>query len=523
MSVEYNETPPPRGQRKSAVELRHITKRFPGVTANRDVSLSAPWGSIHGLIGENGAGKTTLMKTLYGMYTPDEGEIRIDGERAEFRSPREAIARGIGMVHQHFTLVPSLSVAQNIMLGRPICKKSGLLDFARADQVVKKLGEEYGLLVDPESLVKDLPVAMQQRVEILKTLYLGADILIMDEPTAVLTPQEITQLLKTLLLMKEKGKCILLITHKLKELMDVTDYITVLRNGEVTGNVKTSEVDEMKIAAMMVGREVSFHTSRKEVTPGEELIRVKDLSCRDKFGVQVLQQVTFSVRRGEIVGIAGVQGNGQTELIEVLSGLNQRYTGDITLCNQPIKPSDSPLQRRKCGLAHIPEDRQTLGAALGASLLDNFIMGGLDNPSYTTRGFIRYRKAAEEARLQLDTFDVKYTSVEEAAGALSGGNLQKAIVARELYRNPDVLIAAQPSRGVDIGATMFIHEKLTALRDEGKAVILVSSELSEIMELSDRILVMYKGSIVGETTPQESTEEDIGLLMAGIQKEVREP
>lgn len=504
-----------------AVELKHITKKFPGVVANKDVSLCIEWGSIQGLIGENGAGKTTLMKILYGMYSADEGEILIDGKKVSFLSPKDAIARGIGMVHQHFTLVPSLTVAQNIILGRPICKKNGLLDIALANKTVSELGKEYGLAVNPKSVVKDLPVAMQQRVEILKALYLGADILIMDEPTAVLTPQEIDQLLKTLVLLKEKGKCIILITHKLKELMSVTDNITVLRNGVVTGQVKTSEVNEKEIAAMMVGKEIEFVVTKSEAHPGEEVLKARNLNYRDKFGVIALNDVSFNVRRGEIVGIAGVQGNGQTELIEVLSGMCNDYTGKIELCGHSVESKDSPLFRRQYGLAHIPEDRQTMGAALGASLLENFIMGGLDDKSYTSKALINYKKAEQVASKQYKLFDVRFAGMDNIADSLSGGNLQKAIVAREIYRDPQVLIAAQPSRGVDIGATMFIHRKLIELRDAGKAIILVSGELSEIMSLSDRILVMYKGTIVGETTAKESTEQDIGLLMAGVKKEVK--
>lgn len=502
-----------------AVELKHITKVFPGVVANKDVSLQVDWGSIHGLIGENGAGKTTLMKILYGMYSASEGEIWINGEKVEFHSPRDAIAHGIGMVHQHFTLVPSLTVTQNIILGKPICKKNGLLDLTHANQEIEELGRHFKLEVNPTAYVKDLPVAMQQRVEILKALYLGADILIMDEPTAVLTPQEIAQLLQTLVHLKEQGKCIILITHKLKELMSVTNHITVLRAGVVTGQVKTCDVNEMKIAAMMVGHEISFTIQKSPPQFGKEVLRTEHLNLHNQFGFQLLHNISFSVRQGEIVGIAGVQGNGQTELIEVLSGMRTDYTGTLYLSDTQILVTAGPRQRRKLGLAHIPEDRQSTGAALEASLTENFIMGDFENLHYTGRHTIHYKKAASEAQAQFEKFAVKMSDPGQSAGSLSGGNLQKAIVAREMYRNPSLLIAAQPSRGVDIGATMFIHEKLLALRDQKRAILLISSELSEIMSLSDRILVMYKGSIVGETTPLESTEEDIGLLMAGIQKE----
>lgn len=506
-----------------ALEMRGITKRFPGVVANRDVSLSIPWGTVHGLIGENGAGKTTLMKILYGMYAADEGEIFVNGEQVSFHSPKDAIARGVGMVHQHFTLVPSLSVAQNIIMGKPICKKSGLIDLPRANRMVEELSKKFGMPVKPDALVKDLPVAMQQRVEILKALYLGADILIMDEPTAVLTPQEIVQLLETLSTLREQGKCIILITHKLKELLNVTDSITVLRGGEVAGNVKTSEVSEREIAAMMVGKEISFEIPKAACNPEEAVLRVEHLDCYDSYGVHVLDDVSFSVRRGEIVGIAGVQGNGQTELIEVISGMRSDYSGSVSIGEDDIAAEDSPLRRRKAGLAHIPEDRQTTGAALESSMLNNFLMGGLENPAYTGRLDIKYKRAAAVADEQFKKFDVRFSSLGAMAGELSGGNLQKAIVAREFYRDPTVLIAAQPSRGVDIGATMFIHERLIELRSSKKAVLLVSGELSEIMSLSDRILVMYRGGIVGETTPEKSSEEEIGLLMAGIKSEVTAP
>lgn len=347
-----------------AVEMKGITKTFPGVVANKEVSLTVPWGSIHGLIGENGAGKTTLMKVLYGMYRPDEGEILINGQSFTFRGPEDAIAHGIGMVHQHFTLVPSLNVTQNIMLGRPITKRSGVLDFEKAYTVVKKLGQDYGLPVDPHAIIKDLPVAMQQRVEILKALYLGADILIMDEPTAVLTPQEIESLLNTLVLLKQKGKSIILITHKLKELMRVTDEITVLRSGKVTGRVKTCDATEALVAAMMVGREISFEVPKEPSHPGETVLVAANLNSYDRLGVQVLRNVSFSLRRGEIVGVAGVQGNGQTELIEALSGMNTKYTGQISICGKPIVSDAPPLARRRAGLAHVPEDRQTMGGCV---------------------------------------------------------------------------------------------------------------------------------------------------------------
>ncbi len=498
------------------VEMRNITKVFPGVVANKDVSIKVKKGEIFGLIGENGAGKTTLMNVLYGMYRPEKGEIYINGQKAVMHTPKDAINHGIGMVHQHFTLVPSFTVAQNIMLGQPITKKGGLLDFKKAAEAIRTLGETYSLEIDPYAQVKDLPVAAQQRIEILKALYLGADILIMDEPTAVLTPQEITQLLETFLSLKKQGKSIILITHKLQELMGVTDTITVLRNGMVTGVLETSKTNEKEIASLMVGKEIDFSVHKPPQTPGQSILTCEGLTYYNRFGVKMLDNVGFQIKKGEIVGIAGVQGNGQTELIEVLSGMVGSYSGRITLCEKEFLPGDDPGVRRSCGLSHIPEDRQTTGAALSASLVDNFIMGDTRNPAYSGKYLINHKRAAKIAADQYHLFDVKFADVEYPAYSLSGGNLQKTIVAREVYRDPQLLIAAQPSRGVDIGATLFIHEKLVELRECGKAILLVSSELSEIMSLSDRILVMYKGRIIGETTPQESTEEDIGLLMLGI-------
>lgn len=501
-----------------AVELRGITKTFSNVVANKNVSLAVEWGSIFGLIGENGAGKTTLMKVLYGMYEPDEGEVWINGKKQFFLSPKDAISQKIGMVHQHFTLVPSLTVAQNIILGKMVCKKSGLLDMKKANETVRKLSEEFHLPVQPDMLIKDLPVAMQQRVEILKTLYLGADILIMDEPTAVLTPQEIDRLLKTLVLLKSKGKCVILITHKLKELLDVTDKIAVLRNGCVVGQVKTSETNEEDIAEMMVGKRISFDIEKKESRIGNTILNVEKLEYVDKNNVKMVDKISFSVREGEILGIAGVQGNGQTELINILSGMENHYQGKIQMNGANVLCNDSPKVRRQCGLAYIPEDRRQTGSALGANMLENFLMGDIDNNEYSSKHLLNYKKAQEIARKQYNKFNVKYAGMKAPASSLSGGNLQKAIAAREIYRNPVLLIASQPTRGVDIASTLFIQKKLIELKEEGKAIILISNELSEIMALSDRIIVMYKGTIIGETSAEKSDENDIGLLMAGIKK-----
>jgi simple sugar transport system ATP-binding protein len=504
----------------AAVEMRNITKKFPGVTANQNVNFRAEWGQIHGLIGENGAGKTTLMKILYGMEQPDEGEIFIDGTPAVLSSPKEAIKRNIGMVHQHFTLVPSLTVAENITMAKPTLR-NGLIDLKKAAEIVFEMGERFGLKLDPYVPVKQLPVGLQQRVEILKALYLGADILIMDEPTAVLTPQEITQLFVTLKSLKEQGKTIILITHKLKELMNATDVITVMRSGQIVGHMETRNSSEEEIARMMVGKDVQLRIDKKMPAFGKEVLTLKGITHYDKRGVKILDGITFSVREGEIVGIAGVQGNGQTELIEVIAGLKEFQGGELILNGRSVSNSTSPMQRRHMGLGHVAEDRQTMGAALDASILENFMMGGHHGQWYRRGMFLRYKRAEEIAWEQIRHFDVRTSDIRLPARSLSGGNLQKLIIAREMFLNPLVLIAAQPTRGVDIGASQFIHRKLIEMRDEGKAVLLISNELSEIMSLSDRVLVIYNGSIVGETTPEKSTEEEIGLWMAGIRSASR--
>lgn len=500
------------------VQMVGITKRFGDVTANSQVNFTISPGHIHGLIGENGAGKTTLMKILYGMYTPDEGEIYINGEPVKLTSPKTAIKYGIGMVHQHFTLVPSLSVVQNIILGRPPKKAGDVIDMKAASQQVTQMSKAYNLKVDPYAIVDDLPVGIRQRVEILKTLYLGADILILDEPTAILTPQEIKQLFITLTELKNKGKSIILITHKLAEMMSVTDDITILCNGVVTGHLQTEKTNEEEIARMMVGKDAKLTVTKQDNPTGQVKLKAENLTYYNKFGVKMLSDVSFEVKAGEIVGIAGVQGNGQTELIDVITGFEKDYEGTVTINDTAFSPDSGVALRRKQGLSHIPEDRQTRGAALDASLLQNYTMSNFEGEGKgKTKGyFIRWGAQKKRAEKCLNDFKVKFDKVEIPAYSLSGGNLQKSIVAREMEMRPKVLIAAQPSRGVDIGATVFIHERLLDRRTEGTAILLISYELSEIMSLSDRILVMYNGRIIGETTPKESTEEDIGLLMAGL-------
>lgn len=501
------------------IELKKITKVFGKLTANSEVDFTVESGKIYGLIGENGAGKTTLMRVLYGMYEPDGGEILIDGKAVRFKSPKDAIDMGIGMVHQHFALVPTLTVTQNMILGKPIQKKNGLLDMKQAEQMVLDIGKQYKLEVPPKALVKDIPVSLQQRVEILKALYLGADLLIMDEPTAVLTPQEIVKLFETLVELRNAGKSIILITHKLNEIMQITDEIMVLRLGKVTGHVKTSETDERRIAEMMVGRQLSEQKEKKVVDQSQVALEAERLEYVDKWGVKAVDDISFTLHKGEILGIAGVQGNGQSELIDILTGMVNDYKGTILIEGREVSPSMGTRIRREYGMGCIPEDRQLTGAAVGATILSNFIMEGYRSRDFAGRYFINYKKAKQITWDNVKKFTVKTDNIMNDALSLSGGNLQKLIVARELYLKPSVLIAAQPSRGVDIGATEYIHDTLVEHRNQGNAVLLVSNELSEIMAISDRILVIYNGRFVGEVNPGAATEEEIGLLMAGIVRE----
>lgn len=498
------------------IELKKITKVFGKLTANSEVDFTVESGKIYGLIGENGAGKTTLMRVLYGMYEPDGGEILIDGKAVRFKSPKDAIDMGIGMVHQHFALVPTLTVTQNMILGKPIQKKNGLLGMKQAEQMVLDIGKQYKLEVPPKALVKDIPVSMQQRVEILKALYLGADLLIMDKPTAVLTPQEIVKLFETLVELRNAGKSIILITHKLNEIMQITDEIMVLRLGKVTGHVKTSETDERRIAEMMVGRQLSEQKEKKVVDQSQVALEAERLEYVDKWGVKAVDDISFTLHKGEILGIAGVQGNGQSELIDILTGMVNDYKGTIRIEGREVSPSMGTRIRREYGMGCIPEDRQLTGAAVGATILSNFIMEGYRSRDFAGRYFINYKKAKQITWNNVKKFTVKTDNIMNDALSLSGGNLQKLIVARELYLKPSVLIAAQPSRGVDIGATEYIHDTLVEHRNQGNAVLLVSNELSEIMAISDRILVIYNGRFVGEVDPGAATEEEIGLLMAGI-------
>lgn len=498
-----------------AVDMRKITVRFGKVTANQEVDFQADWGEVHGLIGENGAGKTTLMRVLYGMYTHQEGEVYVNDEKVSFSSPKDAIGRGIGMVHQHFSLVSSMTVAENVIMGNPPYR-NGLVDLKKSEQIVTELSHSYGLSINPQAKVGDLPVGLQQRVEILKALYLGAEILIMDEPTAVLTPQEIQQLMETLSNLKQKGKCIILITHKLAEVKMVTDRITVMRNGVVTANVNTDETDEKKIAMMMVGREVILEVEKEGYCPGVPILDVNNLSCLDKMGLLAVENVSLQVRQGEVVGIAGVQGNGQSELADAVSGLLPLVSGGVQMNGEKLGGKNMPLICREAGMGHIHDDRIHVGTAGDMSIRDNFFTTVYRQPEFKKHMFLNYKKADQVVEGSVKKFKVKIGKITDEISSLSGGNMQKLIIAREMYLEPRLLIASQPTRGVDIGATEFIYQQIIKHRDAGNGVLLISNELSEILALSDRILVIYKGQIIGELNRQEATEGKIGMLMAGI-------
>ena len=502
-----------------AVEMHNITKKFGNFVANDRINFQLQWAEIHGICGENGAGKTTLMNTLYGLHQPTSGDIFVDGKKAEIHSPKDSIALGIGMVQQHFSLVPSMTVAENIVMGRPPYKKNGLIDRKKSLEIVYEISQKYNLSVSPEATVGNLPVGLRQRVEILKALYLGANILIMDEPTAVLTPQEIEQLFVTLAELKKQGKSIILITHKLSEVTAITDRITVMRLGKVVGSLKTSETTEHEIARMMVGREVLMNIEKSKAVPSEEILNVDQVFCSNDQGVPAVNGVSMYVRAGEIVGVAGVQGNGQTELIEAITGLRKLRSGTIKINGEVLEGKNAARCCRDLQVGHIPEDRQDVGSARYASIRDNYLLYLHTLKKFNKGIFLDYKTIDKECEKGLKEYDVRYNRIQDNASSLSGGNLQKLIIAREMYTNPKLLVAAQPTRGVDIGATEFIHYQIIAHRDSGNAVLLFSNELSEIMSLSDRILVMFKGRIIGEISQADATEEKLGLWMAGITDE----
>ncbi|KEQ23794.1 ABC transporter ATP-binding protein [Paenibacillus tyrfis] len=495
------------------VEMRGITKRFPGIVANDGISLTLRQGEILALLGENGAGKSTLMNILFGLYQPDEGEILINGEPVAIVNPKTAIQLGLGMVHQHFKLVEPFTVTENIILGQET--RRGLqVDYGKAARQVSELSARYGLRVDSRARVRDISVGMQQRVEILKTLYRGADILIFDEPTAVLTPQEIHELMDIMRKLVAEGKSIILITHKLKEIMAIADRVTVIRRGKVIDTLAVKDTNPDELAAKMVGREVSFRLDKKPAAIGAPVLSVENVTARGPGGLSVLSGVTFEVRAGEILGIAGVDGNGQSELIEALAGLRGIDGGHIALGGRGIA-NRSPRDIAEAGLGHIPEDRHKRGLVLDFSMSENMVLKTYYTSAYNRGGFLDYAAIDRQAQRLISEFDVRTPSLRTPARALSGGNQQKAIIAREIDLNPDLLIAAQPTRGLDVGAIEFIHKRLLEQRDKGKAVLLLSLELDEILKLSDRIAVIYEGRIVGETDPAHTSDRELGLMMSG--------
>jgi ABC-type uncharacterized transport system ATPase subunit len=498
------------------IEMRGITKRFGAVIANEGVDLSIPAGSIHAIVGENGAGKSTIMKILYGFYTADEGEIRIDGETREIRTPHDAIALGLGMVHQHFMLASPMTALENIMLG---AEPGGAakIDFKQAEERINNLSKDFGFDIDPRKRVEELSVGQQQRVEVLKALYRGARILILDEPTAVLTPQEVEEFFKILRSMREQGRTIIIITHKLAEVLSLSDNVTVMRDGRVVGERKTKGTKAADLARLMVGRDVLLRVEKGSAKPRNVTLAVRNLRYGSK-----LDDVSFDVCAGEIVGIAGVEGNGQTELIEVLAGLRRASGGRVTLEGyEIIKLSARAV--RELGVAHIPEDRHARGLLLDFNLADNSILGvHYRRPAVSSYGLIDDRAVNEKASRLIRDFDVRPPNPAAQARALSGGNQQKLIIGREFDLRPKLLLVAQPTRGVDIGAIEFIHRKLIDLRDAGAAVLLVSAELEEILSLADRAMVMYQGKIVGEVDPQRADQEEIGLMMT-CGKVLRQP
>ncbi len=505
-----------------AVEMLHITKRFPGIVANDNITLQLKKGEIHALLGENGAGKSTLMSVLFGLYQPEEGEIRKDGKKVDIKDPNDANDLGIGMVHQHFKLVECFSVLDNIILGvEP--NKMGFLQKKEAREKVLALSERYGLQVDPDALVEDITVGMQQRTEILKMLYRDNEILIFDEPTAVLTPQEIEELMGIMKSLAAEGKSILFISHKLSEIMAVSDRCTVLRKGRYVGTVNTAETSPEALSRMMVGRDVSFAVEKAPAQPGEVVLDVKGMTVPSKrHKNNAVRDVTFQVRRGEIVCIAGIDGNGQTELVYGLTGLEPLKEGTIRLCGQDI--THAPIRERsKLGMSHIPEDRHKHGLVLDYTLEDNLVLQRYFEPEFVSgTGFLKRRAIREYAVRLIEQYDVRSgQGPATAARSMSGGNQQKAIIAREIDKDPQLLVAVQPTRGLDVGAIEYIHSQLVAQRDAGRGVLLVSLELDEVMNVSDRILVMYEGEIVGEFDPKTVTVEELGLYMAGAKREVK--
>ncbi|PEL75831.1 ABC transporter ATP-binding protein [Bacillus wiedmannii] len=495
------------------IEMNNITKVFPGIAANDDITLQVKQGEIHALLGENGAGKSTLMNVLFGLYQPEQGEIKIKGKPVKITNPNIANDLGIGMVHQHFMLVHNFTVTENIILGNEP-KKKGRIAVEEAAKEIKQLSEQYGLAVDPNAKIEDISVGMQQRVEILKTLYRGAEILIFDEPTAVLTPQEIHELIQIMKKLVQEGKSIVLITHKLKEIMEVCDRCTIIRKGKGIGTVDVAEMNEHKLAELMVGRQVNFKTEKIEAKPKEEVLSVSNIVVHDARQLPAVKGLDLTVRAGEIVGIAGIDGNGQSELIEAITGLRKVESGSIAIKGKEI--TNWPVRRiTEEGIGHIPEDRHKHGLVLDFSVRDNIVLQTYYKNPFSKKGVLNFSQITQKAKALIEQFDVRTPGEHTLSRALSGGNQQKAIIAREVDRNPDLLIAAQPTRGLDVGAIEFIHKKLIEQRDKGKAVLLLSLELDEILNVSDRVAVIYEGKIVAIVDAKETNEQQLGLLMAG--------
>jgi ABC-type uncharacterized transport system ATPase subunit len=504
------------------LELRGITKSFPGVLANDHINLTLNQGEIHALLGENGAGKTTLMNILYGLYQPDEGEIYVRGQQVKVHSPIDAIRAGIGMVHQHFMLIPVFTVTENVMLGEEPLKTGGILDRASVTHMINEISTQYSLEVEPSAMVRDLPVGVQQRVEIIKLLYRKADILIFDEPTAVLTPQEVDELFKIMHSLTEQGKSIIFITHKLREVLDVADRITVIRRGAVIGTTIPAEADQNKLAAMMVGRDVQLELEKSAPKVGDSVLQVNDVVITDDLREIAVDHVSFEVCAGEILGVAGVQGNGQTELVEALTGLRDVASGQVQLLGEDVTHA-RPRQITELGTAHVPEDRQRDGLVLPFPIVDNLILNTYYLSPYSKGGLIDEKVRKEVGEHLVKEYDIRTPSALLPASSLSGGNQQKVIIARELSRPIHLLIASQPTRGLDVGSIEYIHKQILAKRDSGTAVLLVSTELDEIIELSDRIAVMFRGKIVAVVPSENATKEYIGLLMAGVSPDTLEP
>ncbi|MGO5011599.1 ABC transporter ATP-binding protein [Niallia sp. Sow4_A1] len=495
------------------IEMLNIRKEFPGIVANNNITLQVKKGEIHALLGENGAGKSTLMNVLFGLYQPEKGEIRARGKVVNISNPNIANDLGIGMVHQHFMLIDTFTVTENIILGKETVSK-GKIDLKKAEKEVQEISERYGLAVDPKAKVANISVGMQQRVEILKTLYRGAEILIFDEPTAVLTPQEITELIGIFRKLIEEGKSIILITHKLKEIMEVCDRVTVIRKGEGIGTYNVKDTNPNELANLMVGREVSFKTEKKAPNPKDTVLKISDLTVKDNRGVHVVNSLNLDVKAGEIVGIAGVDGNGQSELIEAITGLMKKNNGSITLNGKDISVL-TPRKITESGIGHIPQDRHKHGLVLDFSIGQNMALQTYYKRPFSNYGFLNQTEMEKKASELIEEFDVRTPSIHTPARALSGGNQQKAIIGREVDRDPDLLIAAQPTRGLDVGAIEFIHKRLIEQRDKGKAVLLISFELDEILNVSDRIAVIFDGKIIATVDPKTTTEQELGLLMAG--------